>query len=234
MRVSLLFLLVFSAIAPLFLSFAGEEKSVPRSFRELPENTSYTHAATALVFPPALASYRKTTVLENANPVYGTVIRYSGSFGESADIYVYSNDTGGTCIEEKSLKEEYEKIKCSLLKSPRVSAEKGAIPAKEEIKMLKEEKKSSSGKNDISDIYSFSFRYFLGGAPYESSLHLFLVKKQEKKSSSGRTFAKFVKIRLSRPSEVSSGAADANNFLKELMEKVILCPPAPVKRSVVK
>lgn len=222
MRKFLFFEAIFFSF--IFLSLSGGENiAVPRTIRELPENTSYIHGASSLRFPPVIASYKKISVTENANPVYGTVIRYSGSYGESADIYIYSDDTSSSPIEEKKLKEEYEKTKSALLKGfSNFSGSNHTPPAKEEIKFLKEEKIQSSGIT--SEIYKSSFQYFLAGSRYDSTLLLFLIKNPAKKSDRKKTFAKFLKIRLSRPSEVSSGSADEEKFLKELLEKVIFHP----------
>ena len=212
-------LLALSAFPALL--FGAEEKKEPAHsvMRELPGNTPYVHPSLEISFPPEIGSYRKTAVVENANPVYGTIVRYTGSRGESADIYLYSNDTGGALLEEKELLPEYEKTKIMLLKGKEKSS--SLVPVKEEIRL--------AGEKVLRDwvgslpAYRCDFQCSLGDERYNSTLILSLlegpksayVREQEAKKKKV-LYGKFVKIRISWSSEIASSTADAEEFLKAL------------------
>lgn len=220
------FLVLCVLLIPLQFFCIAEEKKVPapRTVRELPGNTPYFHPESSLLFPPAAASYRKEAVMDNANPVYGTVIRYRGRNGESADIYLYSPDTKASPIEEKALLKEYRKTRDALLKKAVHTAKKeledgyGALPQKEEIRVLKEEIRKGSGK--FSTLYRCDFACSIGDNKYDSLLILALVKGQSLAGAEGKKnlYKRFMKIRLSRPAEVTSGAEETEKFLQELLK----------------
>lgn len=210
----------------LLLSLSAENRKempeVPRTIRELPGNMSYSVPGLGLKFPPNIAAYKKISVTENANPVYGTVIRYMGSKGESADIYLYSNDTSSSPLQERMLLPEYEKTKEALLKNsvPSKKSAPAKLPVKEEIKLIKEETIKSHPSSRFSMMYRCDFHCFLGENKYESMMLLALVKGEWKKTEKNSSFHKFIKIRLSRPSEVTSGGVEAEKFLLTLLKNM--------------
>ncbi|MBP5183039.1 MAG: hypothetical protein J6331_08450 [Lentisphaeria bacterium] len=230
-----LFVLLFSSLlsaSSLLLPAAEKENQrPPRTVRELSKDAPYLFPGAEITFPPVVAGYRKVAVVENANPVYGTVIRYAGTRGESADIYLYSNDTGASLLREKDLPEEYEKTRGMLLKGREKSSP--LVPVKEEVKLLREEIRKGSGGN--APLYRCDFRCSLGDERYDSTLILSLLTGGKKpEAEKEQRFIKFVKIRLSRSSEVVSGKEDAEKFLAELFG--ILFPgasstPAPVPQG---
>ena len=198
-----------------------EKKSVPVTVRELPENTSYTFPVLEITFPPYIAGYKKHSVTENANPVYGTVIRYTGETGEYADIYLYSPDTGNSSLPESALLPEYKKTLKAILtpgKPEKNNKMEEFFPVKENISGLKEEvRKDTSGKVLL---YSSSFRCQIGDSAYDSLLVMGLLPPRGKKTEKGIRYSKFMKIRLTRPSGVSTGSDSAEKFTSALFREL--------------
>ena len=197
------------------------EKTIPVTIRELPENASYSVPFLKLTFPPVLAGYRKHSVTENANPVYGTVIRYTGETGEYADIYLYTADTGFSPIREESLHNEYEKTVNAILKPSSGNAGKTPeefLPVKESISSVKKEiLRQSGGKPSL---YKCSFHCQIGDSAYESLVIMGLLSPDGEKVTEKKTYARYFKLRLTRPSGVSSGADGELKFLSALFREL--------------
>lgn len=226
---SVLFFAAGAAEEMLAAEETGEKKafSSPRTVREMPGNMPYILPGSNLKFPPQIASYKKVSVTQNANPVYGIIIRYAGSAGESADIYIYSPDTGSSPVRAADLAGEYEKSKKSL--SAPVGAGKNSSfpppPAKEELKKIKEKVFSFSGAGNA-PLYRCDLRCNIGEDRYDTLLILSLLKgaKEEKNAKGEILFRKYIKIRLSRPSGVTSGGEDAEKFLALLLKNLGFSP----------
>lgn len=198
-----------------------DKKTIPVTVRELPENASYSVPSLKITFPPVLAEYRKHSVTENANPVYGTVIRYTGETGEYADIYLYTADTGFSPIFGESLQNEYEKtVNAILTPSAGNSVKSGGefLPVKESISSVKKEiLKQSGGKPPL---YKCSFHCQIGDSAYDSLLIMGLLSSDREKIAEKKQYARYLKIRLTRPSGVSTGAEGEKRFISALFKEL--------------
>ena len=226
-RIAIILIAVFAAAGIIICFAAGKtEKTqakapVPVTVRQLPENASYSIPALGITFPPVLAGYKKDSVTENANPVYGTVIRYAGETGEYADIYLYTDDTGSSPIREENLVREYEKTVNAILKGSAAGNEKKQeefLPVKESISSVKKEILKQSGGRP--SLYKCSFHCQIGDSAYESMLVTGLLSSPGETTAEKKNYARYFKLRLTRPSGVSTGEADAERFISALFREL--------------
>lgn len=112
MRSGIFTFLLAAAVLPLSaLSQADGTSGVTN----LPKSIPYSDETTGIVFPAKIGPFTKIAVRKNNNPFFGTIIRYAGSFGTSADIYIYSLSATPAEFSLRSALEHYEQVKNSIM-----------------------------------------------------------------------------------------------------------------------
>jgi len=154
-----------------------------------PKAEPYLDESTGVEFPSKIGSFFKSQVVKNANPYYGTVVRYGAADGSCADVYIYSLGSG---LDQEQLRLHFKSVVKVIESLP---SSKGG-PVKEVS--FKDEAKLKLGAKGSFEAYRADFSFEAAGAVFDSDLTVFSFKD------------KVVKLRLSRPSGVK---ADVDAFV---------------------
>lgn len=173
-----------------------------------PRAEPYLDEASGVEFPAELGGMVKTQVVKNANPYYGTVVRYASLDGSCADVYIYSL---GQEPDSETLKAHFQGVLKVIAKLPGGSGPVRSLSFKSEGDAKLGSKGSIAAKKAV-----FSFEA-AGGDLFDSELLIFGFKD------------KVVKLRVSRPRQSSASAETFERAAGKLFEA---SASAPLKKAV--
>lgn len=162
-----------------------------------PKSEPYVDDATGVEFPVKVAGLVKTQVVRNANPYYGTVVRYASADGSCADVYIYSL---GQTPDGDALKAHFQGVMKVIAKLPAGNGPVRSLSMKGE-----KEVKLGSGGSIPGWKAAFSFEASEGSV-FDSELLLFAFKD------------KVVKIRVSHPAGTNVAAGPFEREIAKLFE----------------
>jgi len=157
-----------------------------------PKFEPYLDESTGVEFPAKIGSFVKSQVVKNANPYYGTVVRYGAHDGSCADIYIYSLGSG---LDQEQLSLHFKSVVKVIESMP--ASKVG--PVKEVS--FKDEAKLKLGAKGSFEAYRADFSFEAAGLGFDSSLAVFAFKD------------KVVKLRISRPSGLK---IDVDSFISSV------------------
>lgn len=163
----------------------------------LSKSIPYSDETTGVVFPAKIGPFVKIEVRKNNNPFFGTLVRYSGSFGTSADIYIYSLTATPAEVSLKSALEHYGQVKDGIM------ALATKAPGMEQI-TLEEEYSLLSGKQEAGRRAVFHFD--MDGEGFTSELVIFPYGDR------------IVKFRITSPTDSTAAGKAAAEFLRTLTD----------------
>jgi len=176
---------------------AISQNTATSSVTNLPKNIPYSDENTGVVFPSKIGPFSKTTVRKNNNPLYGTLIRYSGSFGTSADIYIYSLTAVPGEVSMKNAEEHYEQVKNNILMLSSKSSALEQITLEEEYNLQADQR--DAGKRAV-------FLFQMDGENFNSELVILPYGDR------------IVKLRITSPSESSAARKAVGEFLQTICD----------------
>ena len=192
---SIFFSCMMLALILPFRAFSETEES--SGVTNLPKSTPYSDETTGIVFPAKIGLFTKISVHKNNNPFFGTLIRYSGTFGTSADIYIYSLSATPAEIPLKSALEHYEEVKKSILGLASKATGLDQITLEEEYTL-------QTGKQEVGRRAVFHFD--MDGENFTSELVVFPYGDR------------IIKFRITSPTDSTAARKAAAEFLRTVSD----------------
>ncbi len=190
-----IFLCLLFALAVPFCAFS--QTAEPSGVTNLPKSIPYSDETTGVVFPAKIGLFMKIEVRKNNNPFFGTIIRYAGTFGTSADIYIYSLSATPAEVSLKSALEHYEQVKNSILGLSTRAAGLEQVSLEEEYSL-------QSGKQEVGR--RAVFRFEMDGENFTSELVIFPYGDR------------VIKFRITSPTESTAARKAAGEFLRTVCD----------------
>ena len=188
---------MFRGLLLLFLLTAG----LVCPAQKLAENAGYSDLATGVTFPAKLASFRKTMVRINSNPVIGTRIQYLSSEGRClATVFIYALTENPVPITDGEFREHCRTIRETILAQAKQTGE----PAKPDVLQVTEVE--SLGRSCFTKGSAAVLREkFLAHSDKEETYHTEVAVL--------RLGDRIVKLRIAAPSALTEENLNAEKFI---------------------
>ncbi len=186
--------LMLAFVLPFRVFSETEEAS---SVTNLSKSIPFSDETTGVVFPAKIGLFTKIEVRKNNNPFFGTLIRYSGTFGTSADIYIYSLTATPAEVSLKSAMEHFAQVKESIMALASKAPGLGQITLEEEYIL-------QSGNQEVGR--RAVFRFDMDGEEFTSELIIFPYGDR------------VVKFRITSPTESTAAGKAAAEFLRTVTD----------------